>query len=54
MPHRPTITVDRIREAFSRFSRPRTEETDGEERVDTGRVREARDRVEEPDGDERS
>jgi hypothetical protein len=47
MPDRPTITVDRAREAFARFTRPRTEDLE-DERVDTERLREARERVEDP------
>lgn len=43
MPDR--LTIDRTREAFSRFARPRTEDLDDADRVDTDRVREALDRV---------
>ena len=49
MPDR--LTGERTREAFSRFTRPRTEDLDDAERVDTDRVREAIDRVELPDPD---
>ena len=49
MPHR--LTVDRAREAFSRFRRARTEELEDSERVDTERLREAQDRVDVPEAD---
>ena len=49
MPDR--LTIDRTREAFSRFSRPRTEDLDDAERVDTDRMREAQERVGLPDAD---
>ena len=52
MPDR--LTVERTREAFSRFTRPRTDVLDDAERVDTDRMREAADRVEpaQADGDD--